>query len=425
MGLRPPDMFILYSLIYFIFLILLLPYEFMKRPKAARKRWLKEKLGCLKIKPKAGHPIIWLHAVSVGEVIASVSFINALHEQNPNLNFIVSTVTDTGQNVASERLKGMAEIIYLPFDMGFILKRAFKNIRPILFITMETEIWPNIFKVMKNNGVPVVILNGRISSGSFKGYGMIRFFMARVLENVDLCCMQERLYAERIIALGARADRVKVTGNFKFDIRTSPQKPAWQDNIAGAVIVAGSTHRTEEDLILCQFMKLREEFSSLNLVLAPRHPERFKEVEDLIKSKGVSFIRRTEISNKSQISGAVVILDTIGELFSVYGISDITIIGGSFIGHGGQNPLEPAYWGKPVVCGPHMENFPFIEDFIRKGAIISVGEDGLYSAIKGLLSAPEKGHEIGQKAKKLCMERTGAVDRALKALEGYISRGAV
>lgn len=416
-------MFFLYRLIYLLSVIILLPYEFLRRPKTLRKRWLKEKFGFIGV--NAQPPSIWLHAVSVGEVMASLTFIKAIKEQYPHLNIVVSTVTDTGQKVASERLKDMAETIYLPFDIKSALRRALKRLKPVLFITVETEIWPNIFRVMRSSGVPVVIVNGRISEASFRGYSRIRFFMERVLRNVDLFCMQEPAYAQRIIAIGARKDAVSVTGNFKFDLKASSQRPLWAEGIQGTVIIAGSTHKGEEDLILSVFMALKKDFPNLNLILAPRHPERFDEVEGLIKSKGILYLRRSRISEvqkSDRVSGAVILLDTIGELFPAYSISDIAIMGGSFIEHGGQNPLEPAYWGKPVVAGPHMENFPFVEEFINKGAIISVDELTLYLHLKELLLDPEKRYAIGIRAKELCMEKTGAVQRTIKTLEGYLKK---
>ncbi|MBI4824383.1 MAG: 3-deoxy-D-manno-octulosonic acid transferase [Nitrospirae bacterium] len=412
-------MFLFYSLIYLLSVIILLPYEFLKRQRSLRRRWLKEKFGFIRINKQPSS--IWLHAVSVGEVMASLPFIKALKEQYPRLYIVVSTVTDTGQKVASERLKGIAETIYIPFDISFCLRRALQSIKPILFIAVETEIWPNIFRVMRISEVPVAIVNGRISSASFRGYMRIRVFMKRVLENVDLFCMQEPEYAQRIIAIGAKKHAVSVTGNFKFDLKASSQRPLWANCIQGNAIIAGSTHKGEEDLVLSVFMALKKDFPNLNLILAPRHPERFNEVEDLIKSKGVSYLRRSRLSG-FEGSSAVILLDTIGELFSAYSIADIAIIGGSFIKHGGQNPLEPAYWGKPVVCGPHMENFPFVEEFLKEGAIIRADELTLYRILKELLRDPEKRSAIGIRAKELCMEKTGAVQNTLKALERYLEK---
>lgn len=454
-------MFLLYSILYFIASILLLPFQYRKRPKKFRHRWLKEKFGFINselqipkspLSPfaKGGRGgIIWIHAVSVGEVLAVIPLLYRLREKFPSANLMVSTITDTGQGIAIERVPEGTKVIYLPFDLIFVLKRALKNVRPDIFITIETELWPNIFRLFKREGIPIIVMNGRISDNAFKGYKKIKFFMTRVIECVDMFGMQESVYAERIIGLGANRERVKVIGNFKFDTRPPDGIPEWSRLLSSPVIVAGSTHRGEEDLIVSVFSRLKNDFLGLNLIIAPRHPERFKEVEDLLKSSGIPFVKRSELpllnpppqnpplfpplqkggvgawvevnSELRTIKGRIIILDSVGELSSVYGISDIAIVGGSFIEHGGQNPLEPAYWGKPVLCGPHMENFPFVEDFYREGAAIKVDAANLYDAIKALLISPGRRHTFGTKAQELYRRKTGAVDEAVRIIGRYIN----
>ena len=439
-------MYTLYSLLYLAALSLLFPFEYLKRPKSLRKKWLREKLGFIKadtspveantpaFKADGKSQTVWLHAVSVGEVNASVPFLRAMTARYPSLGIVVSTITDTGQKVASERLSDIAKIIYLPFDAGFSLKRAIRRIRPVIFISFETEIWPNTFRLMREAGAPVAILNGRISEKSYSGYKKISFFLKRVFDNVSLFCMQDELYAERAVGLGASKEKVQVTGNFKFDINALGGKPEWADTISGPVIIAGSTHRGEEELILGVYLRLKEEFPTLNLILAPRHPARFREVEELIASKrihplskGIQVVKRSGMSenqsNKAaggSLKGSVLLLDVMGELFSAYSISDIAIIGGSFIEHGGQNPLEPAYWGKPILCGPHMENFPFVEEFFREGGALSITKDKLYQVLGELLKNPDRRHSIGKKAKELCGKNAGAVEKTINALSAYL-----
>jgi 3-deoxy-D-manno-octulosonic-acid transferase len=221
--------------------------------------------------------------------------------------------------------------------------------------------------------------------------------------------------------------------------------PEWADRISGPVLIAGSTHEGEEEFIISAYHNLKKDFPDLNLIIAPRHPERFKEVEDLLKSKGMVFVRRSTFNIKrstpspspsplegegrggwetpiyeSLLSGTIILLDTIGELSTIYGIADIAIIGKSFKGYGGQNPLEPAYWGKPIVCGPHMENFPFIQDFYSDGAALEVNEDNFFPTVRELLLLPEKAKEMGLKAKDLCTKNAGAVIRAMEIIEGYV-----
>ena len=298
-------MYLLYSLIYIIAIIFLLPFEYFKRPKDLRKRWLKEKFGFIDsefIFSKSPHPpfskggqggIIWVHAVSVGEVMAALPLLKSLKERYPTRSIILSTITDTGQKVARERLPEGTKIVYLPFDITLILKAVLKKVKPEILIVIETELWPNMFRVFKEGGIPIILLNGRISENSFKGYKKISFFMKNVLSHVDFFGMQDEEYAERIRNLGVESNRVTNLGNFKFDTRPPSQIPEWTEKIKGPVITAGSTHEGEEELITSVYLKLKKDFTDLNLIIAPRHPERFKVVEDMLSSKGISFIKRS------------------------------------------------------------------------------------------------------------------------------------
>lgn len=427
---------LIYSILYFIVSTLLLPFQYAKRSKELRRRWLREKFGFIGYEPqtsKSPHPpfskggqrgIIWVHAVSVGEAMSAMPLLYRLREKFPSINLLVSTITDTGQRIAIEKAPEGTQVIYLPFDLIFILKRALKNVQPDLFITMETELWPNLFVTFKKQGIPIIIMNGRISDNSFKGYMRIKFFMRDVMGCVALFGMQNAVYAQRIKALGASEDRIRILGNFKFDTKPSENIPEWTKLLARPVILAGSTHRGEEDLIISVFTRLKNDFPDTNLIIAPRHPERFKEVEDLVKTKGLAYIKRStlnsQLSTLNSVKGQVVILDAIGELASVYAMSDIAIIGGSFIEHGGQNLLEPAYWAKPIICGPHMENFPFVKEFYEKNAAIEANESGLFDKIKELLKFPEKRKTIGNRARELYDEKAGAVEKAVKEIERYL-----
>jgi len=428
-------MFFIYTVLYCIIAAVLLPFEYLKRPAPARKRWLKEKFGIsgLPVSPQ-GQPSLWVHAVSMGEVIAAVPFIREIRKRHPSLRIVLSTITDTGQQVARERLSGDAHIIYLPFDIPLILKRLIRKIRPLVFIAMETELWPNIFRVLHREGTAVLVMNARLSERSFRGYRRITFFMKTVLRSVDMFCAQEEAYAARIRALGVDPERVTVTGNFKFDTRPPEMVPRWSEILNGPVILAGSTHPGEEDLIVSVVERLRKDFPDLNLILAPRHPERFGEVERLIRAKGLSYVKRSELSEQAGLHIAdsqsttrhstpkIVILDTVGELASAYGACDVAVVGGSFIPHGGQNPLEPASWGKAIVCGPHMENFPFIVDFYREGAALQTGGEGLYETLRELIGSPEKRTTMGEKAQALALAKGGAVGRTADVLERYLER---
>jgi 3-deoxy-D-manno-octulosonic-acid transferase len=451
-------MFFLYGLLYSIALLFVFPFEYRKRPRHLRKRWLTEKFGGVERRiteersspyalrgediwgggveeardeqtheGRAGDgdavsgPLMWLHAVSVGEVIACVPFLKALKEKHPELRVMVSTITDTGQQVARERLKTLAErVVYMPFDLNIFLERAIRTHRPSILAVMETEIWPGAFRSMKSHGIPVLILNGRISENSFRGYRKIRPFMKGVLRNVDLICVQDETYADRVKELGTDNYKLTITGSFKFDINVTHEEIAWAPALHGPVLIAGSTHRGEEALIMDAFKKVTAEVPETNLIVAPRHPERFDEVEELVRNAGLSCVRRTELAGTESLRGAVVLLDTVGELSSVYCIADIAVMGGSFIDHGGQNPLEPAAFGVPVVCGPSMHNFPFIDELYDGGAAVETDEHGLAESVLSLLRSPERRDAMGRKAGEIVERNRGAVAKTVKLVEPFV-----
>ncbi len=428
---------LIYSFLYSIALFFILPFQYKKRPKDLRKRWLKEKFGTFNFSLSTfNSSLIWVHAVSVGEVIASLPLLQKLKDRYPSVSLVLSTITDTGQKVAMEKVPEGTKVIYLPFDLSFIFKRTFKKIHPALFITIETELWPNMLVTLKKRKIPAVVMNGRISDDSFKGYKKIKFFMRGIIDCVDLFCMQDAVYAGRIKELGAQEEKIRVIGSFKFDTAPSLNIPAWTKLLTHPVIIAGSTHRGEEELILSSFVELKKDFPDLTLIIAPRHPERFKEVEELVKAKGLSYVKRSQLSSDSPLHPftaspartdladkpiyQIIILDAVGELASVYGVSDVAVIGGSFIAHGGQNLLEPAFWAKPIICGPHMENFPFAKEFYEKRAAIETDELNLFDRLKDILKSPEKRKAVGERARKIYDEKAGAVERAMKEIERFL-----
>ncbi len=420
-------MYLLYSFIYTIVLIFIFPFQYLKRPRKNRKGWLKEKFGFFQFSfPISQSSVIWVHAVSVGEVMAALPLLKKLKERYPSKGIILSTITDTGRKVARKGAPKGTTVVYLPFDISLILNAVIKRVRPEILIVIETELWPNIFRAFKKKEIPVVVLNGRISEHSFRGYKRISFFMKRALSHVDIFGMQDEVYAERIRSMGVESERVMVLGNFKFDTKPPSQIPEWSEKIKGPIIVAGSTHKGEEEFITSVYSELKKDIPDFNLIIAPRHPERFKEVGDMLASKDMPFIKRSEMGTLNiepgTFRGVIILLDSIGELSAIYGIADIAIIGKSFRGYGGQNPLEPAYWGKPIVCGPHMENFPIIKDFYTEGAAIEVNEEMLYPKLKELLMSPDKAKEIGSKAQQLYRKNTGAVERAIEVISKYIPK---
>ena len=395
----------------------------MKRPKAARMQWLAMKFG--RIGKEAGQTrkeegrTVWVHAVSVGEVMAAVPFIEALKARG--FDPVVSTITETGQQVARKKLPD-CRIVYLPFDLPFAYKRAARALKPGAFVLMETELWPNAVRTMHGLGIPVFIVNGRLSEKSTAGYRRLRFFFKPVLSRLSLMCVQDEVYAERAALIGAPQRKVLVTGNFKFEMggKGIPPAPAWAQRVTSPVIVAGSTHAGEEELVIDAYGKLRQKFPLLSLVLVPRHPERVPEVEALIKKAGLGYLKSSAAGASGKELTGVVLVDTVGELFGIYSKADVAIVGGSFIARGGQNPLEPAYWGKPVICGPDMRNFPFMPDFLKSGGALMADRETLLEILPGLLMDEGRMAAMGAAAKKFYLERSGAVEKTVNAMMGVL-----
>jgi len=433
-------MFFLYTFLYTIVLALLFPFQYLKRPRELRTKWVGERFGLiddpatekssdiasthyLQVQARG---TVWVHSVSVGEVNAALPLLKALKKKYPSKRLILSTITDTGQKVARQRSPEGTLTVYLPFDIPFMIRNILKRVRPEMLIVIETELWPNLFRIFKEYKIPILLLNGRISENSCKGYKKISFFMKKVLDTVDFFGMQGQDDADRILEIGADLSKVSTIGNFKFDTKPSSDIPEWTARISGPTLIAGSTHEGEEELVISVYADLKKDFRNLNLIIAPRHPERFRIVEELLTAKKIPYLKRstfnTSRTEKNSIESQIILLDTIGELSSVYGASDIAIIGKSFRGYGGQNPLEPACWGKPVVCGMHMENFPVIHDFIREGAAVQVTEEGLYTQIKELLSSPEHAQQMGEKAKEIFRKNAGAVGKAMEIIGNHMKK---
>ncbi len=404
----------IYNIIYLILLILFFPKEYFKRPKCNRRRWLYERTGFYSKKPKhASEPTLWIHAVSVGETIAIIPLVRKLR-QEITANIVISTVTDTGQEIAKRRTDGLGvTVVYAPFDTPFAVQRGIWAFRPDIFIVMETELWPATLATMKKNSIPVLLLNGRISDKSFKGYRTIKFFMEQVLKNIEVFAMQDETYVNKIVQLGASQQKTKAIGNLKYDIKPSGTMPKWAWAVTGKrIIIAGSTHEGEEGFIIDNYIKLMEEIPDMLLIIAPRHPERFDAVCKLIEAKHIKYERASNIGMELY-DVKVVVLDSVGELANVYGLGEICIIGGSFIPKGGQNLLEPAYWQKPIICGPYMFNFPMVEEFLKADAAIMVKTSNeFYTVIKALLTDEHRQQEMGKRANNIYKKNAGTIERA-------------
>lgn len=411
-----------YSFAYLLALPIFFPFEFLKRPRELRPLWLSEKIGAIRTALKRSGPVIWIHAVSVGEVLAAIPLINKLKGSGYH-SIVLSTITDTGRQMAIEKAPDGVTVMYLPFDLKIFLNRAIRRISPSLFMTMETELWPNLLSAMEKAGVPVCIFNGRISDRSFPRYRKIRFFLRRLFRGIRCVGMQTQQDAVRILDIGMAPEKVHLTGNFKFDIHGSITPPVWLNRLKGTVLVAGSTHEGEEEIILDCWQRLKEKHAPLTLILAPRHPNRFGDVERLLQSKELSYIKRSGMNESvDEISDCVILIDVIGELAGIYSAGDICIIGGSFVPIGGHNLFEAAYWSKPIVCGPHMNNFPLITNFTAHKAVRIANAGNIYDIVSALLDSPAERKTLGEKAYRLFTGNSGAVDKALDLLKPILEQ---
>jgi 3-deoxy-D-manno-octulosonic-acid transferase len=378
---------------------------------------------------------IWIHAVSVGEVLTARPLISDLKRRYPELRMFLSTTTMAGQQLARRSVQDVDAVFYFPFDLGIFVRRTLDLVRPKLFVMMETEIWPNLLYECHKRGVKTAVVNGRLSPRSFSRYRMVRGFMRRVLDHVDRFLVQSEESARRFIDLGADPARVVVTGSLKFDsLDLSPNalQARARDRVlryfrvpaSRPVIVAGSTMKGEEQAVLRAFRRVRATTPNTLLVIAPRHPERFGEVEQLVRSEGWKTARRSDLAIDNEPRVDVVVLDTIGELAIVYQIATVVFVGGSLVATGGHNVLEPAVFGKPIVFGPHMQNFAEIaEAFVTNGAGVQVaGDPQLDEALISLISDPVRRARLGAAARALVEANRGAKEKSVTVLADLLPR---
>ena len=376
---------------------------------------------------------IWIHAVSVGEVLTARPLISDLKRRYPTLRMFLSTTTMAGQQLARRNVQDVDAVFYFPFDLGLVVRRTLDLVRPRLFIMMETEIWPNLLNECRKRGIKTAVVNGRLSPRSFPRYRMVRPLMKRVLDDIDRFLVQSEESARRFIELGADPSRVVVTGSLKFDsldLSSTAMQARARDRVlryfrvpqSRPVIVAGSTMKGEEPAILRAFRRVRAASPTTLLVIAPRNPERFGEVDQLVRSEGWKTARRSDLAVDSEPRVDVVVLDTIGELATVYQIGTVVFVGGSLVATGGHNVLEPAVFGKPIVFGPHMENFLEIADaFVTNGAGVQVsGEHELEEAFLSLMSDPVRRARLGAAARALVEANRGAKEKSVTVLAGLL-----
>jgi len=413
-------MYILYNLLLIIATVLFFPVILFKLITVPKYRGgMTQKLGRLRksvLQVIKGSRPIWIHAVSVGEVMAAHPLIRELKKKYPHRKLILSTVTVTGNYTARRRVPEADAVFYFPFDFPCIVRRVIQGINPQIVLVAETELWPNFFRELKRAGIPSAVINGRISPSSHKNYRKLNKFFSQVFDNVTLFCMQSEADAVRIKDIGADPGKVIITGNLKFDQKLPVNTSAPVSIASGKkVITAGSTHRGEEATLLDVFKHLRQKYPDLLLIIAPRHPERFNEVEGLINKAGYDCQRRTKLHGPVK---DVLLLDTIGELRSFYSLCDIAFIGGSLVKVGGHNLLEPAAMKKPVIFSRYMFNFKEISEALLSagGGIMVKDKTELYTQIDNLLSDKELARSIGERAFSVIEMNSGAARKTIEAV---------
>jgi 3-deoxy-D-manno-octulosonic-acid transferase len=443
MPVLQPLMYFIYSLLLGLAFLFLLPrflFDAFRHGKYVAG--FSQRLGRLSPMENHGRPVIWIHCVSVGETQAARPLVQGLKQRFPDYSVAISTITLTGQNLARKIFKDDVErVFYFPFDWGWAVRRALNAINPAVVLLMETELWPGFLRECQGRQVPVAIVNGRLSEKSFRRYRWIKSFMSRVLSSISLAIMQTEFDAARVRKLGMDPDKTFVSGNMKFDARSVPVNDLLSAEFRerfrltddAPLILAASTHGPEEVIILNTLRQLISRTGSRpRLMIAPRHPERFAEVADLIRASGLRWTRRTAPKDPSDGQAEVVLLDSIGELKSAYSLAAIVFVGGSIANTGGHNILEPAAVGAAVITGPHTYNFQLVvEKFVEAGAVVqlhpmsdSAAIIELGNWISELLADPGKRQELGERARSLVAQNRGATGRTLDLLSSILSNSA-
>jgi 3-deoxy-D-manno-octulosonic-acid transferase len=408
-------MYLVYTFLLYVGLIVTLPWYAFKFRKYAQT--LNDRLGYLRL-PKL-HRCVWIHAVSVGEVKAVRKLVEKLRIAHPGRPVILSTITPSGQELA-RNAPGLADhVFFFPLDLPGAIRRTLNHVNPELVLIAETEIWPNFLREARRRNIPVVLVNGRISDRSFPRYRVIRHWLKHVLDDFTMLGMQTEIDRERIESIGADGRKVTVFGNLKYDAldldrALAPELSERLQRLA-PLWIAASTMPGEEEQVLDAFVQVRKHHVELTLLIAPRHPERFDAVERLIRSRELACSRRTQLSGEAP----VLLLDSVGELAAAFQHASVVFVGGSLVPRGGHNILEPAAFAKPIIFGPHMENFREIRDlFLEAEAAVEVhNATELAIAIEGFLADPSLSEKLGARALNLVAQNTGATERVLAYLQ--------
>ena len=456
-------MYWLYSMVAGLALLLLAPWWLLRMLRQNKYRaGLLERLGRVPVRLWRGDAAIvsteqrrsiWIHAVSVGEVLAVGQLIAELRSRNPGIRVLLSTTTAAGQKLARER-HGAENVFYFPLDFAFAIRAYLKRLRPTVVVLAETEFWPNFLRLARRAGAKTAVVNARISDRSYAGYRRWRSLLRRVLQNVDLFLAQSQEDATRLTEIGALPERVSVSGNLKFDVQPPKAVPLREEletrlRQAGAlpVLVCGSTVEGEELPLLGTFQSVLRKHPKAVMILAPRHPERFDAVAELVSAFGVppgtyphlpgltrlNFWRRSVLGPNETLQGGVLLLDSIGELAALYSLATVAFVGGSLVPRGGHNILEPAYYGVPILVGPHVENFRDVvavfdrADAVRMVRGFRVGnvKGNLTEVVLQLLENTSEREALGRRAAEVLRSQTGATARTVEALQRLMAAAVI
>ena len=422
-------MYALYSALLAFFLVLTLPYWLLQMMRHGKYRaGLRQRFGAVPavLAGPGEKRAIWVHAVSVGEVVASSAVIMALRERFPSHRVLISTTTSTGQKLAAQRF-GAENVFYFPLDFAFSLRPYLDALRPELVVVAETEFWPNFLRLAKRSGARIAVINCRISDRSLPGYKRVRLalpgMVSKTLDNVDIFLAQTEEDRRRLIEIGADESKVTVAGNLKFDVAPPPSpnivaslRESFHHTGAGPVLVCGSTLEDEEGLLLSAFRNILVNHPHAVMILAPRHPERVADVAGLVETLGFRMWRRSLWSGEP-LAGGVFLLDSIGELAAIYSLAMVAFVGGSLVPRGGHNILEPALYGVPIVIGNHYENFRVVVNFFAsRNAVRIVGLAELPLVFMELIENDNERSTLGRNALAALESQRGATDRTVAAL---------
>ena len=402
-------------------------FFFLPLKRFVRNQRLRDRLALDSNFPFPVESRIWIHALSVGEVISALPLVDALQEKYPDRGMVFTVTTGSGMSVAREKLKDRGILLqFMPLDAWWVLRKFVRHIQPSVFILVETDIWPGLLDWLERKGVRSILVNGRISPRTFKAYNKARFFIRKLFDPFEWCLMQSDLDRDRLLRIGIPEEKVKTIGNIKFDQEwvgmSRKEKEEWffrlKINPGAFLWVAGSTHPGEEEILLDAFIKIRVSIPGLCLILAPRDIGRSREIMEMVSTRKLKGVLRSRLSEVEEDERDVLILDTMGELGRIYGLAKVSFVGGSLVPVGGHNLLEPASFGCPVLFGPHTHNFVLMSSMLLEweGGLRVNDADSLYAALKSLLLDGVERRRMGNQARAFVKSNSGALERVLEMI---------